>query len=145
MAADLAEEFSVGRELEELRSACAIGGTGGIAAREDEDVAFGIDGDAGGFTEMDVRRKFQKVGDRLETDFGRLLGEKRDGRKKEQNNRAFHVIQPRYFAPHHTRVWGISRLSRICMSRICIGLALVEPRTGGRCGRAENQQRVCWI
>src|SRR3989449_186628 len=53
MVANLAEEFSVARELEELRSARAIGGTGGIAAREDEDVAFGIDGDAGGFTEMD--------------------------------------------------------------------------------------------
>ena len=69
MVADLAEEFSVSGELEELRSARAVGGTGGIAAREDEDVALRIDGDAGGFTEMKVRRKLQEVGDRLETDF----------------------------------------------------------------------------
>ena len=104
MVAHLAEEFSVGRELEELRSARAIGRTGGIAAREDEDVALRIDGHTGGFTEMQVGRRLQEVGDRLETDFGRLLGEKRSGHDKEQEKRAFHGTQPHYSVPHHTRV-----------------------------------------
>jgi hypothetical protein len=48
-------------------------------------VAFGIDGDAGGFAEMEVGRKFQKVGDRVKTDFGRLLSEKRSGYEEAQN------------------------------------------------------------
>src|ERR1700674_4353795 len=74
MVADLAEKFSVGGELEELRGARAIGGTCAVATREDEDVAFGIHGDAGGFAEVEVGRKFQEVGDRVETDFGWLLG-----------------------------------------------------------------------
>jgi len=35
--------------------------------------------------------------------------------KKQNENVAFHVIQPRDIAPHHTRVWGISRLLDICI------------------------------
>jgi hypothetical protein len=34
---------------------------------------------------MEVGRKFQEVGDRVETDFGRLLGEKRSGHEEPQN------------------------------------------------------------
>ena len=82
MLADLAEKFSVGGEFEELRGRAAVGGTAAVATRENEDVAFGIHGDAGGFTEMEVGRKFQEVGDGVETDFGRLLGESRDGDKQ---------------------------------------------------------------
>jgi len=82
MVADLVEKFSVWGELEELRGARSIGGTGAIASREYEDVAFGIHGDARSFTEMEVGRKFQEVGDGVETDFGRLLGESRDGHKQ---------------------------------------------------------------
>jgi hypothetical protein len=85
MVADLAEKFSVGREFEELRSARAICRTRAVAARKDEDVAFGIHGDARGFTEIEVGRKFQEVGDGVETDFGRLLGEKRRGHEEAQN------------------------------------------------------------
>jgi len=44
--------------LEELRGAGSIGGTGAVAAGEDEDVAFGVDSDSSDFTEMDVGRKF---------------------------------------------------------------------------------------
>jgi hypothetical protein len=49
MAAHLAEEFSVGTEFQELRGGRGIGGAGGVAAREDEYMTLGIDGDARGF------------------------------------------------------------------------------------------------
>ncbi len=54
VVADFTEKFSVGIELQELRGSGSVGGAGGIAAGEDEDVAFRIDGDADGFSEMDV-------------------------------------------------------------------------------------------
>src|SRR5437879_1057106 len=63
-----------GKSLVELRGAGAVSGAGAVAAREDEDVAFGIGGDADGFTEMGVGRELQKIGVGLVADFGRLLG-----------------------------------------------------------------------
>jgi hypothetical protein len=48
-------------------------------------VAFGIHGDARSFAEMDVGRKFQEVGDGVEADFGRSLGEQRDNDEQVQN------------------------------------------------------------
>src|SRR5713226_9063397 len=141
VVADLADEFSVGSKLEELRGAGCIGRAGAVAAREDEDVAFGIDGDASDFAEMDVGRKLQEVGNGVEANFGGLLGEKRSGHEKKQNKKgAFHVIQPRDFAPHHTRVWGVSRLLEICVE-----LRREELRRGGPGERVENRQRVYWI
>jgi hypothetical protein len=44
--ADLAQEFAVLVEFQQLRRRRGIGRPGGIAAREKEDVAFGIDRDA---------------------------------------------------------------------------------------------------
>jgi len=82
VVANFAEKFSVGGELEKLRGARSIGRAGAVAAGEDEDVAFGIHGDTGGFAEMEVGWKFQEVGDRMETDFGRLLSEKRSNHEK---------------------------------------------------------------
>src|SRR6266851_4488289 len=76
VVAYFAEKFSVGSEFEELRGACSIGRAGAVAAGEDEDVPLGIHGDARGFAKVEIGRKFQKVGDRVETDLGRLLGEK---------------------------------------------------------------------
>ena len=87
IVADFADKFSVGRELEQLRGARAVGRTGGVAAREDEDVAFRIDGDAGDFAEMDVRRKFQEIGRRRKWNFGWLLRESRSGHETEQEQR----------------------------------------------------------
>jgi hypothetical protein len=58
----------------------------------------GIDGDAGDFAKMDVRREFQEVRDGVVGDFGRLLGEKRSGCKKKQDEeRALHEIAPHEF------------------------------------------------
>ncbi len=91
VVADFAEKFSVRSEFEELRRSGGVGGARSVTAGKDEDVALGIDGDAGGFGEIDVRRKFQEIGNRLKADFGRLLGEKRRSSEEEQNeNRAFH-------------------------------------------------------
>jgi hypothetical protein len=81
--ADLADEFSVGGEFEELRSGGGERGAGGIAAREHKDVAFGIYGDADGFAEVEVGRKLQEIGDGTEVEFGRLLREKWSGQEKE--------------------------------------------------------------
>src|SRR5258708_7140679 len=61
-------------------------------------------------------------------------------KKKQNEEGAFHVIEPRDFAPHHTRVWGISRLLEIC-----IELRREELRRGGPGERVENRQRVYWI
>jgi hypothetical protein len=47
-------------------------------------VALGIQGDASDFTEMEVRRKFQEIGNGLKTDFGRLLSEERSGHEQAQ-------------------------------------------------------------
>ena len=57
IVADLAKVGAVGGELEELGGGCTVGRAGGVAAREDEDVSLGVDGYAGGFAEIDVRRK----------------------------------------------------------------------------------------
>jgi len=81
-----------------LRGACGVGGAAGVAARKDENLALRIDGDTRGFAKVDVWRKLQEVGDGMETDFGRLLSEKRNSHEKEQSkNRAFHARQPREF------------------------------------------------
>ena len=66
---DLAKVGAVGGELEELCGACAVGGASGVAAREDEDVPFGVDRDAGGLAKVDVGRKLEKIGDGVERDF----------------------------------------------------------------------------
>src|SRR2546425_4760381 len=92
VVADFAEEFSVGSKFEELRGSGGVGGAGGGAARENGDVAFRIDGDTGGFAEINIGGELQGVGDGMEKGFWRLMGEKRSGSKKEQNkNRSFHV------------------------------------------------------
>ena len=78
MMADLANEFAVGAELQKLCGARPIGGAGGVAAREDEDVSLGVHRHARDFAEIDVRREFQKIGNRLVPDLGRLLSKKRN-------------------------------------------------------------------
>ena len=75
--ADLAEVGAIGGELEELGGGCAVGGTGGVSAGEDEDVAFGVDGYSGGFAEIDVWWELEEVGDGVEWDLrdGLVLSE----------------------------------------------------------------------
>jgi hypothetical protein len=121
MVADFAEKFSVGSEFEELRGSGGVRGPGRVTAGEDKNVALRIDGDAGGFAEIDIWRRLQEIGDGMEADLGRLLGKKRSGYEKEQKkNRPFHVMQPRGFinlSTHHTWILEISRLLGICIER----------------------------
>jgi hypothetical protein len=79
--ADLAEEFSVRSEFEELGCGGSVGRTSGVAAGKDEDMAFGVDRDAHGFAKVEIGGEFQEIGDSAITDFGRLrlLSEKRNG------------------------------------------------------------------
>jgi len=110
VVADFAEKFSVRSEFEELRRSGGVGGARSVTAREHEDVALGIDGSAGGFAEIDVRREFQDVRDGMEADLWRLLSEKRNSYEKEQNkNRAFHVRQPREFKSSSRIIRGIRK------------------------------------
>src|SRR4029077_11726523 len=98
MVADFAENFSVWRKFKELRGGGGVGGSSGVAAGEDENVALRIDGNASGFAEIDIWRKFQEIRSGMEADFGRLLGEEWSGYEKERSkNRPFHVMQPRGF------------------------------------------------
>ena len=62
VVSDLAHEITALVELQKLRGGGAVGRTCGIAAREDEDVAVGINGDAGDFAEVHVGRELQEIG-----------------------------------------------------------------------------------
>jgi hypothetical protein len=55
--ADFADVLAVGGELEQLRRRRRIGGTvGAVGAREHEDMALGVHGDAGDLAEIHPRR-----------------------------------------------------------------------------------------
>jgi len=117
--ADLAEKFSVGREFEELRSARAICRTRAVAARKDEDVAFGIHGDARGFTEIEVGGSFRKSG-RSGNGFRAVVGEKRRGHEE-------HKTRSECFIEFNLVIWSVCTriIRRLGISRlpdICIGL-----------------------
>jgi len=56
---DLPQELSVGREFEQLRRRRRHRRAGGVAARESEDVAFGIHRHARHLAEIEVRRQLQ--------------------------------------------------------------------------------------
>ena len=66
--ADLAQKFAVGAELEKLRRGGGIGRAGGVAARQDEDVALGIDRDAADLAEIEVVRQLQRIGQGVEVE-----------------------------------------------------------------------------
>ncbi len=59
--ADLAQVLAVGVELQELRRRCAIGGAGCVAAMQDEDVALGIERDAGNLAKIEIGRQAQDI------------------------------------------------------------------------------------
>jgi hypothetical protein len=92
IAADLAEVGAVGGELEELGGGGSVGWAGGVAAGEDEDVAPGVDGYAGGFAEIEVGREFEEVGDGVEGDFGDGLAvsEGYGQAQRKDKGKAFH-------------------------------------------------------
>jgi hypothetical protein len=95
IVADLADVRAVGGELEELGCGGSVGWAGGVAAGEDEDVTLGVDRDAGSFAEIEVRREFEEVGDRVEGNFRDGLGVcvERQGhsdREGESESKAFH-------------------------------------------------------
>ena len=79
--ADLADELAVGTELQDLRGGVAERQAGArAAARVDEDVALGVDGDAGNFTEIHVVRQLQQIGHRIKGNGRRcFLGERHGG------------------------------------------------------------------
>ena len=54
VVADLANIFAVRAEFQKLRGAGRVGRSGGVAARENEDVSLGIDGHAGDFAEIQI-------------------------------------------------------------------------------------------
>jgi hypothetical protein len=93
VVADFAEKFSVGGEFEELRGGGSVGWPGGVAAGEDEDVAFGVDRDAYGFAEVEVGGQLEEVEDGAVADFGDggLLRGKRVGdEEKKREKRESH-------------------------------------------------------
>src|SRR6185437_3877243 len=79
---------AVGPELEELRRRRAIGRTRRVAARQREDMALGIDGDAGAFAEIKVLRQVQRVRHAVIGD-GRNIGSKSVvGRQRQRRGTA---------------------------------------------------------
>ena len=56
IVADLANEFAVGIELQELSGACTIGGADGVTARKHEHVSVGVYGHTRDLPEVDVGR-----------------------------------------------------------------------------------------
>ncbi|HEV7636856.1 MAG TPA: hypothetical protein VGO54_15625 [Bradyrhizobium sp.] len=80
--ADLADELSLAIEFQQLGRRRAEGRAVGIAARQHENVALGIEGDAGHLAEIHVGREPKRIGDGIEGDRRhRLL---REGRWREQ-------------------------------------------------------------
>jgi hypothetical protein len=61
VVADLAQIIAVGVELQELRRRRAIGGASCVAAMQDEDMAPGIERDAGNLAKVEIGRQAQDV------------------------------------------------------------------------------------
>ena len=61
-----------GRYEENLRSGGRIGGPGGVAARENEHMLFGVDGYAGRLAQVQIGRKLQEIGNRFIGNLGNL-------------------------------------------------------------------------
>src|SRR6516164_6148531 len=89
---DLADKSTIGSEFQKLRGARSIGRSSGVSTREHKDVASGVDGYASNFSEIEVRREFEKVGYRAIADFGngRLLRPKGTHQEQQRKDRALH-------------------------------------------------------
>ena len=84
VVADLAQEIAVGVELEQLRRRRAIGGPGRVAAMQDEDMALGIERDAGDLAEIEIRRQAQEIGNRFIGDRRNVFGEGEAGDRQPE-------------------------------------------------------------
>ena len=63
---DLAQVRAVAIELEDLRGGIAVGWPSArAAARINEDMALGVEGDAGNLAKVQIRRQLQQVCDRI--------------------------------------------------------------------------------
>jgi hypothetical protein len=71
--ADFPDEAAVRREFEELRRGCAIGWPRRIAARQHEDMAFGIERDARALAEVDIARQVHGIRDGIVGNGGDVL------------------------------------------------------------------------
>ena len=74
MVADLAQVIAVGVELQELRRRRAIGGAGRGAAMQDEDMALGIERDAGNLAKVEIGRQAQDIRNGFVADDRDFLG-----------------------------------------------------------------------
>jgi hypothetical protein len=94
--ADLAEEFPLSIEFQQLRRRRGIGRSAGVAARQYENVAFRIERHAGHFAEIHIVRQFQRIGNGIKGDDGDCL--LRKGRWRDQQHQSNqpmpHVVLP---------------------------------------------------
>ena len=84
IVAYLANVPAVRAELEKLRGGRRVRRTRGIAARQNENMSLAVDGHAGCFSKIDIRRKLQEIGDRSVFDHRRLLGAESKVQQQEQ-------------------------------------------------------------
>src|SRR5436309_14587708 len=85
--ADLAEVTTIRTELQELRSRCPERRASRIAARQNKNVFLGIDRDSCCFAKIRVRRKLQRIVNRVvSNDRSRLLCERRPAQQHEASH-----------------------------------------------------------
>src|SRR5947209_1770437 len=72
VVANFSQELPLSVELQQLCRSGSVSRAGRVAARQDENVPLGIDRHSSGFTEIQMRWKFQGIRNRLELDL-RLL------------------------------------------------------------------------
>src|SRR5476649_2791387 len=74
VAADLADEPAVGCELKELSGSGTVGRARGVAPRQHEDMAFGVQRDARTFTEIGITRQMHWIRNRVVGDGADRIG-----------------------------------------------------------------------
>src|SRR6185437_8204393 len=90
IAADFAQKLPVGVKLEQLRGGGPVGRSAGVATRQYEDMALGIDGDAGHRAEIHVGREVQKVRHGVERDLRGLGLSAYHGARQQQRHTECH-------------------------------------------------------
>ena len=84
VVADFAHELAILVEEQDLRGGGSVRGTGGVAAREDVNLALGIHRDAGGFAEVQIVGQLEEIGIGIEGDFGHGLLRETCGRQQAE-------------------------------------------------------------
>src|SRR5690348_15684599 len=93
IVADFTQKLSLRTKLQKLCRSRSVGGPARVAARENEDVSFGIDCDSSRFTQVNVGRKLQKIRNRAVSDFRHTRLLRPDSASQEQaqrNGKKFH-------------------------------------------------------